>query len=99
MASTLAGKVLSALAEFSSQTRLYELTFKDQRTDAPLLVEAFAGDEQLLGIGGFEVIALSTRSKLPHASWLGQEACLQISLADGTRARYSGYVSQVAKLG
>ncbi|MET0856451.1 MAG: contractile injection system protein, VgrG/Pvc8 family, partial [Telluria sp.] len=99
MINTLARQVLSALAEFSSQTRLYELTFKDQRTAASLLVEAFAADEQLLGVGSIDVIALSTRSKMAHASLLGQEACLEISLADGTRATRSGYVSKIASLG
>jgi type VI secretion system secreted protein VgrG len=99
MSSTLAAQVLSALAEFSSQSRLYELSFRDERVKARLLVEAFAADEQLMGIGGFDVIALSTRSKIAHASLLGQEACMQVSLADGTRARRSGYVSKIASLG
>ncbi|MES2757090.1 MAG: type VI secretion system Vgr family protein [Pseudomonadota bacterium] len=99
MSSTLAGQVLSALAEFSSQSRLYELSFKDQRVEARLLVEAFAADEQVLGIGSRDVIALSTRSNIAHASLLGKEACLEVSLVDGTRARFSGCVSKVAKLG
>jgi type VI secretion system secreted protein VgrG len=99
MSSAIVGQVLSALSEFSSHSRLYELTFKDQRNGAGLLVEAFAADEQLLGIGGFDVIALSTRAKVAHSSLLGQEACLQISLADGTRAGLSGLVSQMATLG
>ncbi|MES2758955.1 MAG: type VI secretion system Vgr family protein [Pseudomonadota bacterium] len=90
---------MSTLFEFSSHSRLYELSFKNQRKDPGLLVEAFVADEQLLGIGGFDVIALSTRSRIAHASLLGQEACLQISLADGTRARYSGYVSKIVSLG
>jgi type VI secretion system secreted protein VgrG len=99
MINTLARQVLSALAEFSSQTRLYELSFKDQRNAASLLVEAFAVDEQLLGVGGMDVIALSTRSRIAHASLLGQEACLAISLADGTRTRRSGFVSKISSLG
>ncbi len=99
MSSTLAAQVLSVLAEFSSQSRLYELSFKDERVKARLVVEAFAADEQLLGVGGIDVIALSTRSKFAHASLLGKEACLEISLADGTRARRSGYVSKIASLG
>jgi type VI secretion system secreted protein VgrG len=99
MGSTLAGEVLSALSEFSSHTRLYELTFRDQRNGAGLLAEAFAADEELLGVGGVDVIALSTRAKIAHASLLGQEASLQISLADGSRAGFTGYVSQVATLG
>jgi type VI secretion system secreted protein VgrG len=97
MSSMLAGQVLTALSEFSSRTRLYELTVKD--INAVLLVEAFAADEQLQGIGVRDVIALSTRSIIAHSSLLGQEACLEISLADGTRQAFSGYISQVATLG
>jgi type VI secretion system secreted protein VgrG len=98
MSSTLAGQVLTALSEFSSHTRLYELRLQDG-ADAGLLVEAFAADEQVQGIGLRDVIALSTRPYIAHSSLLGQEACLEISLADGTRASFSGYISQVATLG
>jgi type VI secretion system secreted protein VgrG len=99
MGSTLAGQVLAALSEYSSHTRLYELKFQDRRRDAGLLVEAFCADEQLQGIGTRDVIALSTRANIAHASLLGQEASLEISLADETRAAFSGYVTQVATLG
>ncbi|PIL42593.1 type VI secretion system tip protein VgrG [Massilia eurypsychrophila] len=99
MSSSLAREVLSALSEFSSHTRLYELKFKDERKGASLLVDAFAADEQLLGVGGIDVIALSTRSKIAQASLLGQETCLEISLANGTRASFSGFVSKIASLG
>lgn len=98
MTSTLAGQVLTALSEFSSRTRLYELKLQDG-ADAGLLVETFAADEQLQGIGTRDVIALSTRANIAHSSLLGQAACLEVSLADGTRAGFSGYVSQVATLG
>lgn len=98
MSSMLAGQVLTALSEFSSHTRLYELRLEDG-ADAGLLVEAFAADEQLQGIGTRDVIALSTRANIAHADLLGQQASLAISLADGTRASFSGYVSQVATLG
>jgi type VI secretion system secreted protein VgrG len=99
MGSTLAGQVLAALSQYSSHTRLYELKFQDRRSDAGLLVEAFCADEQLQGMGTRDVIALSTRANIAHASLLGQEASLEISLADGTRAAFSGYVTQVATLG
>jgi type VI secretion system secreted protein VgrG len=91
--------VLAALSEFSSHTRLYELKFHDRRMSAGLLVEAFAADEQLQGIGARDVIALSTRANIAHSALLGQEASLEISLVDGTRSSFSGYVSQVATLG
>jgi type VI secretion system VgrG family protein len=99
MSSPLAGQVLAALSEFSSQTRLYELTFQDRSVGPGLLVEAFAADEQLQGVGTREVIALATRANIAHSSLLGREASLEISLADGTRTAFSGYVTQVATLG
>jgi type VI secretion system secreted protein VgrG len=64
-----------------------------------LLVEAFAADEQVQGMGTRDVIVLSTRANLSHSSLIGQEACLQISLADGTRVGFGGYISQLASLG
>jgi type VI secretion system secreted protein VgrG len=98
MSSVLSNQVLAALSEISGSTRLYE--FKLARAGAPeLLVEAFAADEQLQGIGTRDVIALSTQAKLSHSSLLGQEARLQISLADGSRAAFSGFISEVASLG
>lgn len=97
MSSTLAREVSAALSEFSSHTRLYELTFRDGKFD--LMVEAFCADEQLQGIGHRDLIALSMRAKIAPSSLLGLEACLEISLADGTRAGFSGYISQVAALG
>jgi type VI secretion system secreted protein VgrG len=97
MSSSLAVEVLSALSEFSSHTRLYEIKFRDQGV-AGLLVEAFCSDEQLHRIGTREVIVLSTRANIAHSSLLGQQARLEISLADGTRAGFGGYISNVATL-
>ena len=73
MTSLLAGKVLSALFEFTSNTRLYELKLGDG-DGVSLLVEAFAADEQLQGIGMRDVIALSTRANIAHATLLGKES-------------------------
>ena len=50
-------------------------------------------------IGKRDVIALSTRAAIPHSSLLGRQANLEISLADGTRARFGGWFSEVATLG
>ncbi|MDB5756332.1 MAG: rhs element Vgr family protein, partial [Massilia sp.] len=99
MSSLLARQVLTALSAFSSHTRLYELKLPNQRADSGLMVEAFAADERLQGIATRDVIALSTRANIAHASLLGQEASLEISLADGTRTAFSGYVTKVATLG
>ncbi|MDB5951464.1 MAG: type secretion system tip protein VgrG, partial [Massilia sp.] len=101
MTSPLTGQVLAALSEYSSRTRLYELKFGDERAASALptlLVEAFSADDQLQAIGTRDVIALSTRAAIPHSTLLGQEATLEISLADGTRARFGGWISEVATL-
>ncbi|HEU4376006.1 MAG TPA: hypothetical protein VFS02_21095, partial [Telluria sp.] len=74
MSSMLAREVLTALSEFSSHTRLYELTFRHSKVD--LMVEAFCADEQLQGIGHRDVITLSTRAKIAPSSLLGLEASL-----------------------
>ena len=96
MRSSLASEVLAALSEFSSRTRLYELKLPDRSS---LLVEAFAADDALDGIGFRDVIALSSGGKLDAHSLLGRQASLEISLADGTRAAFGGHISQVATLG
>ncbi|MDB5907087.1 MAG: hypothetical protein JWP34_1201 [Massilia sp.] len=92
-------QVREALAAFSSDSRLYELTLPGQRGAANLLVEAFAADEQLQEIGTRDVIVLSTNSDIAHASLLGKQARLEISLANGTRAGFGGFISQVSTLG
>jgi type VI secretion system secreted protein VgrG len=106
MSSSLTGQVVTALSEYSSRTRLYELKFEDQGGGAAwssalssLLVEAFSADEQLQAIGTRDVIVLSTRAAISHASLLGKRARLEISLADGTRAGFGGSISEVATLG
>ncbi|EZP37314.1 type VI secretion system Vgr family protein [Janthinobacterium lividum] len=94
-------QVDAALGAFSSITRLYEITLEgDGAQDAgPLLVEAFAGDEQLQTPGARDVIVLSTTAQLALAPMLGKLATLQVSLFDGSRASFSGHVSEAAMLG
>ena len=98
MSSTSTDKIADALAAFTSATRLYELTFGED-TDSSLLVEAFAADERLQEVGARDIIALSTSAHVALASLLGQPASLHISLADGTRTPFSGYISAAATLG
>ncbi|WP_061301689.1 type VI secretion system Vgr family protein, partial [Janthinobacterium agaricidamnosum] len=88
----------SALAAFTSATRLYALTIGDGDADS-LLVEAFAADEQVHGIGARDIIALSTSPQIALASLLGKPATLHISLADGTRTQFSGWIREAAMLG
>lgn len=99
MKTSVINQVREALSGFASDSRLYALTFPDQRKPVPLLVEAFAADECLLGVGHRDVIALSTTGNISHQSLLGQRARLAISLVDCTRAGFGGYVSEVAMLG
>ncbi|KAB8064606.1 type VI secretion system Vgr family protein [Janthinobacterium violaceinigrum] len=96
-----ATQVGASLAGFSSVTRLYELVLGGDGGDtaAGLLVEAFASDEQVQGVGARDIIVLSTDANLALAPLLGQPATLQASLADGSRAAFSGYVSAAAMLG
>jgi uncharacterized protein involved in type VI secretion and phage assembly len=82
--SSLTGQVLTALSDYASHTRLYALKFDDERASRALSAR--------------DVIALSTRAAIPHAALLGQQASLEISLADGTRVHFGGYLSEVATL-
>ncbi|MDO8048351.1 type VI secretion system Vgr family protein [Janthinobacterium sp. SUN211] len=91
--------IVSAVAAFNGATRLYALAIGDDGQDSGLLVEAFAADERLQELGVREIIALSTNADVALASLLGQPASLQISLADGTRTQFSGYISAAAMLG
>ncbi|MEG0879685.1 MAG: contractile injection system protein, VgrG/Pvc8 family [Janthinobacterium sp.] len=98
MSSTSTDKIVDALAAFTSATRLYELTV-GEGADSGLLVEAFARDERLQALGACDVIVLSTSAQLVLAPLLGKLATLQVSLFDGSRASFSGHVSEVAMLG
>lgn len=93
--------VLAALGGFSSHTRLYALQLGDAGDSGAtgLMVEAFAADEALQAVGVRDLILLSTDAVLDLEALLGQPAALEASLADGSRARFSGVVSEAAMLG
>jgi type VI secretion system secreted protein VgrG len=102
MSNTLIEQVTSALAQFSSASRLYVLVVGDGSSNlgaGGLLVEAFAADDAVQGIGARDVIVLSTDAHISLAPLLGQTASLDVSLADGSRARFAGDISEVAMLG
>jgi type VI secretion system secreted protein VgrG len=99
MSVALVDDVLAALAGFSSRTRLYALQLGDDEDRSGLMVEAFAADDGVQAIGTRDVIVLATDAALDLASLLGQSAVLETSLADGTRARFTGLVSEAAMLG
>lgn len=92
----------SALARFSSTSRLYALTIGDDR-QAPgrdeLLVEAFFADDAVQDLGARDVIVLSLNAHVALEDLLGQQASLKISLADCTRTSFAGEISEVAMLG
>jgi Rhs element Vgr protein len=101
MTNLSAEELRRTLAAFSSTTRLYELVVGDGSA-APstgFLVEAFAADDALQEIGARDLIVLSTSAHVAPASLLGQPGRLEISLADGTRARFAGDISEAAMLG
>ncbi|CUI03680.1 type VI secretion system Vgr family protein [Massilia antarctica] len=100
--SVLVEKVTATLALFSSDTRLYGLTIGDGKIElgsGGLLVEAFAADDALQGIGGRDIIVVSTDAHLDLASLLGQAASLDVTLADGSRSVFAGEISEAAMLG
>ncbi|MDY0977925.1 type VI secretion system Vgr family protein [Massilia sp. CFBP9012] len=98
MANALIEEVTAALAEFSGATRLMDLSI-GERGEYGLLVEAFAAEEAVQEVGLREVIALSTSAFIPVTALLGQPATLELSLANGTRERFSGEVCAAAMLG
>ena len=102
MNQTLTEQITTTLAQFATSSRLYALTVGDGSAalgSGGLLVEAFAADDIVQGIGARDVIAVSTDAHLDLAAQLGQPATLEVSLADGTRTRFCGDISQVAMLG
>jgi Rhs element Vgr protein len=100
MTTALVRQVTDALEEFSSASRLYELSISDPALGTGgMLVEAFAAVEALQEVGWRDVIVLSTSAHLDSASLLGQPAALDLTLADGTRDRFVGEIVEAAMLG
>lgn len=63
MIAELTETLTAALAQFSTASRLYALTVGDGSADlgsGGLLVEAFAAEDAVQGIGGRDVIVVST---------------------------------------
>ena len=99
---TLTEQITGALTHFSSASRLYALEIGDSTANlgaGGLLVEAFASDDEVQGIGARDVILLSTDAHISLAPLLGQSASLEVSLSNGTRTRFDGDISEVAMLG
>ncbi|NRR33414.1 type VI secretion system tip protein VgrG [Oxalobacteraceae bacterium] len=95
-------QIKSALAQFASETRLYQLSIGDSGSDTEaetLLVEAFCAHEEIQGIGVRDVIVLSTNAFVDLHDLLGQSATLGLTLADGSRSHFSGEIAEAAMLG
>ncbi len=101
MRTELLAQVVAALAQFTSESRLYELSLKneDDYGSGGLLVEAFLSDDCLQEVGARDIIVLSTSASIRPAELLGQHATLKASLADGSRTAFHGYISHAAMLG
>jgi uncharacterized protein involved in type VI secretion and phage assembly len=101
MRTELLSQAYAALAQFTSESRLYELTLEKDEDygSGGLMVEAFLADDCLQEISFRDVIALSTSATIEPSSLLGQRASLQASLADGSRTAFHGYISHAAMLG
>ncbi|MTV40019.1 type VI secretion system Vgr family protein [Duganella radicis] len=103
MAVALLEQITAALAQFSSATRLFQLTLDAGDSDdlgaGGLLVEAFAAEDSVQGVGARDVIVLSTNASVPLAPLLGRTAALEVSLADGSRTQFRGEITQAAMLG
>ncbi|QYF93067.1 phage late control D family protein [Massilia sp. PAMC28688] len=102
MSALLTERIATALAQFASGTRLYALRVGDRpdgSDSVEFLVEAFAADDAVQGIGGRDVIVVSTDAHIALVPLLGQPASLEVSLADGTRTSFAGDISEVAMLG
>jgi len=101
MRTELLAQVVASLAQFASDSRLYELSLKKDGDygSGGLLVEAFLSDDCLQEITTRDVIVLSTSATIRPADLLGQHATLKASLADGSRTAFHGYISHAAMLG
>lgn len=102
MSLALTQQITAALAEFSRASRLYSLVIDEGRTgpaQGSLLVEAFAAVDGLQEVGARDLIVLSTSAYVELETLLGEPAALEVCLADGSRERFAGEISEVAMLG
>jgi Rhs element Vgr protein len=101
MSVALTEQITSAFAQFSSETRLYAFTVDNAANlgSGELLVEAFTADDEVQSIGSRDIIVLSTKAYIPLEPLLGQQATLDVSLANGSRTSFAGEITKIAMLG
>ncbi|QOY94871.1 type VI secretion system tip protein VgrG [Massilia sp. UMI-21] len=102
MSVSLTDKITAALVEFSSKTRLYGLGFEDDTAHLgadKLLVEAFAANDEVQGIGWRDIIVLSLDAHVPLEPLLGKQSRLELRLANGGLSVFAGEITDIAMLG
>ncbi len=102
MSAVLTEQITASLAQFATASRLYAITVGDGNVElgsGGLLVEAFTADDAVQGIGGCNVIVLSTDAHIALEPLLGKPGALEVSLADGSRTTFAGDISEVEMLG
>lgn len=94
-------QLIRTLSQFSSASRLYTFTLEKCKEFGvgELLVEAFAADDEVHGVGGRDVIVVSTSAHIALIPLLGQSASLAVSLGNGTRSIFSGSINEAAMIG
>ena len=98
---TAADVLRAALAQFSSDSRLYALAIGDDGDPSTddFMVEAFAASDLVSDIGWRDVIAVSYNAFIQGDAILGKVTRLEASLADGTRTTFRGFITAVSNLG
>jgi type VI secretion system secreted protein VgrG len=89
--------VITALARFTSDTRLYDLKGEGQL--AKLTVEGYVASDALSSLSETQILALSTDAHLDLQHFIGQPVELQTSLADGTRTSQHGLIRMAEQIG
>jgi type VI secretion system secreted protein VgrG len=103
-------QLIRVLTRFCADTRLYALSLADAAGDLAtggaddfgaggLMVEAFRAADALQGLGVRDLVVLSTNAAIAPANLLGKRASLAISLVNGERARFGGYITEFSRLG
>ncbi|MEC5387280.1 type VI secretion system tip protein TssI/VgrG [Uliginosibacterium sp. H3] len=92
-----------SLAQFlalDSATRLYDIEIDGlNQASTPLQLEAFTGDEALSALYHFDLLLLSTNTRIDLGKLVGRQAKLITRLADGSDFPRTGYISRAEHLG
>ncbi|MDI1261559.1 type VI secretion system Vgr family protein [Aquabacterium sp.] len=94
------GALAALVAQWRTETRLYTLTAPGQgdRLPADLMVESFVLHEAVSEAFTLHINALVLNAAVPLKQLYARPLTLQTTLADGSRARRSGYVTEARSL-